>query len=157
MTRAIRDRLRSPGAGLSGQLVRYGLVVLAGYALAIAIYAGELAIGVPPYLGLGIAFVLNGLFNFTLIRAWAFPPSGRSLRSDLARFCAVAAASFVVNYASFAVLYSAIGIDAANSQRLAIVIAAPVTFFANRMWSFRRRESPYGAGEEPAASAKNSS
>lgn len=81
--------------------------------------------------------MLNGLFNFALIRAWAFPPSGRAVGSDLTRFGIVAAVSFVLNYVSFAVLYSAIGFGASTSQRLAILIAAPVTFLLNRLWSFR--------------------
>jgi putative flippase GtrA len=119
------------------QLVRYGIVALCGYALAIVLYAGELAIDIPPYVALGVAFVINGIFNFSLIRVWAFPPSGRGIRHDLARFCVVAAASFVVNYASFAVLYSAVGLRAEDAQRLSILIAAPVTFLANRLWSFR--------------------
>ena len=84
-----------------------------------------------------LLFLLNGLFNFTLIRIWAFPPSGRAVKSDLTRFAIVAAVSFVFNYASFAVLYSAIGLGASTSQRLAILIAAPVTFLLNRLWSFR--------------------
>jgi putative flippase GtrA len=137
-----------------GQLIRYGIVAGSGYLLAIAFYSGELAIGIPPYVGLGIAFVLNGLYNFALVRVWAFPPSGRSLRSDLSRFCVVAAGSFVVNYASFAVLYSAIGLGAATSQRLAILIAAPVTFFANRLWSFRRHPAQ---GAQAVAEARATS
>jgi putative flippase GtrA len=119
------------------QLVRYGIVAGCGYLLAIAFYSGELAVGIAPYPALGIAFVLNGLFNFTLIRIWAFPPSGRAVKSDLSRFAIVAAVSFVFNYASFAILYSAIGLGASTSQRLAILIAAPVTFLLNRLWSFR--------------------
>lgn len=131
-----------------GQIVRYGIVVVCGYLLAISFYSGELALGVSPYVGLGVAFVLNGLFNFALIRSWAFPPSERCLRSDLGRFSTVAAGSFVVNYTSFAVLFSVLGIGAATSQRLAIVIAAPVTFVANRLWSFRAHGTSYDrAGE----------
>ncbi len=142
---------------LPGQLLRYGLVVASGYVLAIALYSGELAVGIPPYVGLGIAFVLNGLYNFALIRIWAFPPSGRSARSEFGRFCVVAAGSFVVNYASFAVLYSAIALGAATSQRLAILIAAPVTFLGNRLWSFRRHsESPPLAQPSTLATAATS-
>jgi putative flippase GtrA len=150
---------RSPSSHGGVQLIRYGIVVVCGYVLAIALYSGELAIGIAPYLALGIAFVLNGLFNFALIRLWAFPPSGGGVRSDLARFCIVAAASAVVNYASFALLYSAIGLHAETSQRLAIVIAAPVTFLANRMYSFRRRgRSPAQRPRElSATSTKNES
>jgi len=119
------------------QVVRYGLIAGCGYLLAITIYSGELAIGISPYAALGVAFVLNGLFNFALIRLWAFPPSGRAIKSDLIRFAIVAAVSLVFNYASFAVLYSVIGLGASTSQRLAILIAAPVTFLLNRLWSFR--------------------
>ncbi len=143
------------------QMIRYGLIAGCGYLLAIAAYSGELAIGIAPYLGLGIAFVLNGLFNFALIRVWAFPPSGRRLHVDLSRFALVAAGSFVVNYASFALLYSLVGLAAETSQRLAILIAAPVTFVANRVWGFRARRSraPVQADAEPAAatSAKKTS
>jgi putative flippase GtrA len=107
--------------------------------LAIVLYALELHIGIEAYLALGLTFVVNGVFNFALIRVWAFPPSGRRLHSDFGRFCIVAAASFIVNYASFALLYSAVGLRATTAQRLAIIIAAPVTFLANRLWSFRAR------------------
>jgi putative flippase GtrA len=142
------------------QMIRYGLIAGCGYLLAIAAYSGELAIGIAPYLGLGIAFVLNGLFNFALIRMWAFPPSGRRLHVDLSRFALVAAGSFVVNYASFAVLYSLAGLGAETSQRLAILIAAPVTFIANRVWGFRARASQPAAQTDvgaAAASAKKTS
>ncbi len=155
-------RIASAASGerLTGQLLRYGIVAGSGYLLAIAFYSGELAVDIPPYMGLGVAFVLNGLYNFALIRLWAFPPSGRSVRSDLSRFCVVAAGSFVVNYASFAALYSGLGLAAATSQRLAILIAAPVTFFANRLWSFRRHpkySSTQAAVEVRATSERNTS
>jgi putative flippase GtrA len=134
----ILSLVRSPASHHPGhQLVRYGIVAGCGYLLAIAFYSGELAVGIAPYPALGIAFVLNGIFNFTLIRIWAFPPSGRAAKSDLTRFAIVAAVSFVFNYASFAVLYSVVGLGASTSQRLAILIAAPITFLLNRLWSFR--------------------
>ncbi len=139
MTAGIGIRGAARGGGVVREIVRYGAVVACGYLLAIVFYAGELDVGVPPYAALGGAFVLNGLFNFALLRAWVFPPSGRSVRSDLGRFCMAAALSAVVNYASFAVLYSVLGMHATLAQRIAILIAAPVTFLANRLWSFRAR------------------
>lgn len=123
--------------GITGQLFRYGAVAASGYVLAIVFYSLEIDIGIAPYLGLGVAFVLNGLYNFALMRRFVFPPSGRRVHVDLSRFTVVAAGSFVVNYACFAMLYSAIGIDSRNSQRIAILVAAPVTFLANRVWGFR--------------------
>jgi putative flippase GtrA len=138
--------------GISGQLVRYGIVAASGYVLAVAFYSLEIDTGIAPYLALGIAFVLNGIYNFTLIRLWAFPPSGRSVRSDFGRFCVAAGVSFLVNYASFAILYSSIGVSAKTSQRLAVLIAAPVTFAVNKFWSFRRHASIAGSSaDEPPA------
>jgi putative flippase GtrA len=151
---------RTPPAHPGSQLVRYGIVAVSGYLLAIALYTGEIVIGLSPYLALGVAFVLNGIFNFTLVRVWAFPSSGRSLNSDFGRFCMVAAVSFVVNYASFAVLYSEVGLHATTAQRLAILIAAPVTFLANKLWSFRVHPPGQDAqveGDVVATSAKNES
>lgn len=157
----INRLLRSaPDGRVASQLVRYGVVAGSGYLLAIALYTGELAIGVAPYPALGIAFVLNGLYNFTLMRIWAFPPSRRGVRSDLGRFCSVAAFSLVVNYLSFAALYSGADLAATTAQRLAILIAAPITFLANRLWSFRVHHPAQGtqAGEAIGeTSAKNES
>jgi putative flippase GtrA len=148
-----------PREHAKGQLIRYGVVVGFGYLVAIAVYAGELSIGIAPYAGLGIAFVLNGLFNFALLRLWAFPPSGAGVRSDLTRFCLVAAVSFAVNYAVFGVLYSLLGLEAATAQRLGIIAAAPVTFLANRAWSFRARSRAHRShdGDDTPASVKNNS
>jgi putative flippase GtrA len=134
----LKRLLRDPPSGNPAiQFVRYGIIAGSGYLLAIVSYSGELALGIAPYPALGVAFMLNGLYNFALLRRWAFPPSGRTASSDLRRFCGAAGASFAVNYASFAVLYSAVGLLASTSQRLAILIAAPVTFLVNRLWSFR--------------------
>jgi putative flippase GtrA len=127
--------------GFLTQLVRYGVVVGSGFAIAIVLYSRALGMGAPAYPTLGVTFVLNGLYNFALFRAWVFPASGRSLGSDLARFSGVAAMSLVVNYSSFALLYSAAGVSPELAQKVAVVIAAPVGFFANRLWSFRRARS----------------
>lgn len=127
-----RDVVEHPFA----QMLRYGAVAGCGYVLAIAVYAGALAIGVPPYPAIIIAFVLNGLFNFAVIRIWAFPPSGRRPSSELRRFAVVAAGSLIINYGSFAILYSVLDVPATLAQAIAIAIAAPFGFIANRLWSF---------------------
>lgn len=131
--------VRAPaGDRLSIQAVRYLVIGGAGYLFALAVYALELALGVPAYPAVAVVFVANGLFNFVLMRAWAFPSSGRHVRSEFGRFCVVAGASLIVNYSSFALLYSVLGVPALIAQGLAILIAAPVGFLANRRWSFGR-------------------
>lgn len=137
MRRVVHHLSRPADDRAFGQMVRYVLAAGVGYLLSLAIYALALAIGVPPYPAIVISFVLNGLFNFYVVRAWAFPSSGRRAHEDLTRFCVVAAGSLVINYGSFAVLYSLLGLPALVAQALAIAIAAPFGFLANRLWSFR--------------------
>lgn len=135
--RNLSDHVRGPADGrVFQQMVRYGIVGASGYALALVLYAAELAIGIPPYPAVAVVFVLNGLYNFVGMRAWAFPASGRQASSELRRFVTVAALSLVVNYSTFALLYTVAGLPALLAQALAIIVAVPVGFIANRNWSF---------------------
>jgi putative flippase GtrA len=124
---------------VAGQFARYLIVGGCGYVLAMAVYGGQLAIGVAPYPAIVAAFVLNGVFNFVMFRRWAFPASGRAVHSEAPRFVVVALGSLAVNAGSFAVLYSLLGVPPFPAQALAIVIATPVGFVANRLWSFGQR------------------
>jgi putative flippase GtrA len=138
MLRRAHHVIRSPPSERAGsQLVRYGVVAGAGYVLAVAIYALALRVGVPPYAAITVAFVLNGLFNFAMLRLWTFPSTGRRAHSEFQRFVAVAAGSLIINYGSFALLYSVLGLPPTLAQAIAIAIAAPFGFLANRLWSFR--------------------
>ena len=124
------------GSESAGQLTRYVIVGACGYVLAMALYAAEIAAGVDPYVAVPPVFVANGLFNFFLNRLWSFPPSGLLLRTELGRFCVVALGSLVVNYASLYVLHDVAGNPPVPAQALAIVIATPVGFLGNKLWSF---------------------
>jgi hypothetical protein len=92
---------------------------------------------VPPYPAIAVVFVLNGLYNFALARVWAFPASGQPWGQELVRFTCVAAVSLVINYGTFALLYSVLGLPAVLAQAIAIAVAAPFGFLANRAWSFQ--------------------
>jgi len=137
MQRLVGQLRRPADERIHSQAFRYLVVGGCGYVLAIACYALLVAVGFPAYPAVIVVFVLNGLFNFAMVRLWAFPPSGRRAHHDLTRFCVVAAGSLVINYGSFAVLYSLLGLPATIAQGLAIAIAAPFGFLANRLWSFR--------------------
>lgn len=131
------DGLRGAAASsATAQLVRYVIVAGCGYVFAVAAYVAALAIGIPAYPAVVLTFVLNGLFNFVVMRIWTFPESGRGFGSDFRRFATVAIGSLAINYTSFALLYSGLGIRAAIAQAIAIIIAAPFGFLANRLWSF---------------------
>lgn len=141
MERLTQTLRRPPDDDPRGQAVRYLIVAGCGYVLAMSLYVAELAVGVPPYPAIAFVFVANGFFNFVMVRLWAFPPSGRRVRSEMTRFWVVAAGSLTVNYSSFAVLYSGLGVTPTVAQAIAIAIAAPFGFIANRLWAFRGASS----------------
>ena len=135
----VRDLRRPADERATNQLVRYVVVAGLGYCFAVGVYALELAIGVPEYPAVAGVFVLNGRFNFVGVRLWAFPPSGQKAHRDLGRFAVVAGGSLIINYTSFYLLFSVAGLPALLAQALAIAIAAPLGFVANRLWSFASR------------------
>lgn len=121
---------------LQAQLARYVVVGGCGYVLALVLYAAQLAAGVPPFTAVPLAFVANGFFNFFLNRVWSFPASGRRVHSELARFAVVAVGSLVVNYTMLFLFHRVAGIPALPAQAMAIVVAMPVGFLGNKLWSF---------------------
>jgi putative flippase GtrA len=136
MEGAVRQRLSRGAPTHAEQLIRYLVVGGCGYLLAMAIYAGQYAAGVSAYAAVPAAFVLNGAWNFVLNRWWSFPPTGRPVRTELTRFCVVAAASLVANYSVLYLLHHVAGMAAVPAQALAIVIVTPVGFLGNKLWSF---------------------
>lgn len=122
--------------GPRGEALRYLIVGGCGYVLAMALYASEVWSGVPTFAAVPLAFVANGLFNFFLNRYWSFPASGRRISSELGRFAVVALASLIVNYAMLYILHVVAGIPAVPAQAIAIVVATPVGFVGNKLWSF---------------------
>jgi len=118
------------------ELLRFLLVGGCGYVLAMLLYAGEIAIGVSAYAAVPPVFVANGLFNFTLNRHWSFPRSGRRIHDELGRFAIVAAVSLLVNYAALYLLHGVGDVPAVPAQALAVVVATPVGFLGNKLFSF---------------------
>jgi putative flippase GtrA len=135
----MRSGATAPASESAGQLTRYVIVGACGYLLAMALYAVEIAAGVDAYVAVPPVFVANGLFNFFLNRHWSFPRSGLPLRTELGRFCVVAVGSLAVNYTSLYLLHGVAGLPPVPAQALAIVIATPVGFLGNKLWSFNAR------------------
>lgn len=118
------------------ELLRFVVVGACGYVLAMVLYAGQIAAGVSAYGAVPLTFVANGLFNFTLNRRWSFGPSGRPVHDELARFGLVALGSLVVNYGTLFVLHGLAGVAAVPAQAVAILVAVPVGFLGNKLFSF---------------------
>lgn len=120
------------------EVVRFLVVGGLGYLLAMLLYAGEIAVGVSAYAAVPLVFIANGLFNFTLNRHWSFPRSGRRMHDELRRFSVVAAVSLLVNYSVLYLLYGSGALPPVPAQAVAIIVATPIGFLGNKLYSFAR-------------------
>ena len=121
---------------LRDQAIRFLIVGASGYMLAVLLFAVLIELEVSPYVAVPPVFVLNGAYNFTLYRLWAFPRSRRNVGGETARFVTVAGLSLLVNYAALFVFFDLVDLDAVVAQAIAIAVAAPVGFFGNKFWTF---------------------
>jgi putative flippase GtrA len=129
-----RVQLARP-AGLR-QLLAFCVVGASGYVVNLAVFSALLLLGSDYRLAACGAFLVAVANNYTWNRAWTFDARGRAVASQASRFFAV---SLVALGASFALLslFVALGLGEIPAQAAAIVLATPVSFFGNKVWSFR--------------------
>lgn len=120
-----------------GQAARYVAVAGTGLVVALLIFALQIELGVNEYAAVLSTFVINGVFNFVGFRLWAFPRSGYRPVGEVGRFTTVAIGSLGINYSVFAVSFDVVGLSALPAQTVAIAVAAPIGFMANRLWTFK--------------------
>jgi putative flippase GtrA len=126
-----------PSRELIAQMVRFGVGGAGCYLLNLAVFtlcvrgfdAGYV-------LAAGIALVASVSAGFLLYRHWIFVASHGHPGHQAARF-------LVLNLGAMglSVLFLhegiALGIDKVPAQAIALAMITPVTFFGNRLWSFR--------------------
>lgn len=122
------------------QLGRFVLVGASGFALNLVIYGALLHATEMPYV---LAAVISNSVaianNFVLHRIWTFQATGDRKRHQASRFLLVCGLGFAINIAVLTVLVEAVGISKLLAEAVAAATAAPVTFVANRQWTFRPR------------------
>lgn len=136
------------------QLAKFSLVGSSGYAVNIAVYATLVQLaGFDPLPAAACSFLTAAASNYALNRVWTFRQSLGSVTRQGLRFLIV---STVVGTASLLVLTTlrTLGLGGVEAQALAVIIAMPLSFTGNRIWSFRDdagpgQRRPAGAGECP--------
>ena len=119
------------------QLMRFGAVGASGYIVNLAVYWLALTAKVDYRGAATVAFVVALVNNFVWNRLWTFRDVPGALRGQAARFVVVSGAAFVVSIALLSVLVRDAGAPKVAAQALAIVAVTPVSFLANKLWSFR--------------------
>jgi putative flippase GtrA len=126
---AMRDR------GNWAQLAKFAVVGASGYAVNLLVYGLTLSL-LHYLLAASLAFLVAASSNYLLNRVWTFRDRRGHVVYQGLRFLAVSTAALALNLCLLAALVAG-GLGKLEAQALAIVLATPVNFLGNRLWSFR--------------------
>jgi dolichol-phosphate mannosyltransferase len=120
------------------QLGKFLLVGLSGYAVNLAVFTFSLKVLTVHHIAAAtIAFGVAVLNNFWWNRHWTFAARGGHAGFQAARFFAVSVTAFLIQVAVLEILISSEGMPKVAAQALSLVLATPVNFVGNKLWSFR--------------------
>lgn len=120
------------------QFVKYATVGASGYLLNLLVFATAAGMGSFNHrVAAALAFSVAVVNNFVLNRAWTFASSSGSPRVQAVRFLTASVAAFLGALAVLDLLVAA-GVPPVESQALSIIVAMPLSFVVNKLWSFAR-------------------
>jgi dolichol-phosphate mannosyltransferase len=118
------------------QVFRYCVVGGSGYVVNLAAFL--VADRVMPYmLAFAAAFVLAATSNFVWNRVWTFRVRHGVPHHQYARFLTVSAMALCLDLAVLRALVEAGGMAKVSAAALAILVATPVSFLGNKLWTFQ--------------------
>jgi putative flippase GtrA len=118
------------------ELLRFCVVGGSGYVINVGLFA--LAYQSLPYLiAFAIAFAVAATSNFVWNRVWTFRIEHGVPHVQYARFLAVSLLALVIDLVALALLVEVFGVHKTVAAAIAIVVATPISFLGNKLWSFR--------------------
>ncbi len=120
---------------LRSQFARFCAVGASGYAVNLAVYAALLAAGLHYLVAAAIAFFVAAASNYVWNRTWTFRTTDAPVFGQGARALVVSALSLGANQLFLFALVSA-GAGHLAAQAVAIALATPFSFAANKLWAF---------------------
>jgi putative flippase GtrA len=133
------------------QFARFCAVGASGYAVNLAVYAALLQAGLHYLVAAAIAFLVAAVSNYAWNRTWTFHTSGAPVLGQGARALVVSGLSLAANQLFLVVLVAA-GAHHLAAQAVAIVLATPFSFAANKLWAFAE---PSAVGEPQPVAARS--
>jgi putative flippase GtrA len=117
--RATLDRARSPASRrLMGELLRFGVVGVAGFVVDAGVLVAGIALGTGPWFGRVLSYLAAASTTFALNRAWTFRdaarPAGRAAARQWGLFLLVNLLGFACNYGTYAALLASVPLVAAH-------------------------------------------
>ena len=119
------------------QLVRFGLVGASGYVVNLAVFWLALGAKLDYRAAAAVAFVVALVNNFVWNRLWTFRDAPGRLEGQAFRFVLVSTGAFLVSLAMLSVLVRDAGVPELTAQAAALAAVTPLSFLANKLWSFR--------------------
>jgi dolichol-phosphate mannosyltransferase len=120
------------------QLGKFLLVGLSGYVVNLAVFTFSLKVlSVHHVVAATIAFAVAVMNNFWWNRHWTFAAREGHAGFQAARFFAVSVTAFLIQVAILELLITSADMPKVPAQALSLILAMPVNFIGNKMWSFR--------------------
>jgi dolichol-phosphate mannosyltransferase len=131
----VRYGLRHPANWL--QLVRFAAVGASGYVVNLAVYTAALHLEIDYKVAGVLAFLVAVANNFWWNRHWTFEDARDGhVGFQAARFFTVSAVAFLFSYGVLLLLVEDADLPKVLAQAIAIVAATPLSFLAQKLWSF---------------------
>lgn len=132
----VRHGMRKPHNWV--QLGKFLLVGLSGYVVNLAVFTFSLkALSVHHIAAATIAFAVAVTNNFWWNRHWTFAARGGHAGFQAARFFAVSVTAFLIQVAILELLVTSADMHKVLAQAVSLILATPVNFIGNKLWSFR--------------------
>jgi putative flippase GtrA len=131
----VRAGLRRPHNWV--QLVKFCAVGASGYVVNLTVFALCVEVLDLHHLAAAtVAFVVAVLNNFWWNRHWTFRAGRGRAGFQAARFFTVSVAAFLFAASMLELLVSVAEVPELPAQAISIVLATPLNFIGNKMWSF---------------------
>jgi len=125
------------------QLLKFCAVGASGYAVNLIVFTLAVKVlDLHHLVGATLAFIVAVTNNFLWNRHWTFAATGGHAGFQAARFFTVSVAAFIFAAAVLEVLVSGLDFPEIPAQAISIVVATPLNFIGNKMWSFALGPSP---------------
>lgn len=119
------------------QLAKFCLVGGSGYVVNLAVFSAAFGIfGLHHLVAATVAFLVAVTNNFWWNRHWTFAARAGHAGFQAARFVTVSVVAFLAAATVLEVLVTVVGVPEIPAQAVAIVVATPLNFVGNKMWSF---------------------
>jgi dolichol-phosphate mannosyltransferase len=120
------------------QLGKFLMVGLSGYVVNLAVFTFSIEVLAVHHIAAAtLAFLVAVSNNFWWNRHWTFAARDGHAGFQAARFVTVSVVAFLIQIGFLELLITAGGVPKVAAQAISLVLATPVNFIGNKLWSFR--------------------